>query len=395
MTLKFCTQCGARLNDDAKFCDECGSKVQEAEDQGTYKNFGNEPVFELDDDAEERRYEKPKVNMRLIVICTGIFVVALIAVVLVITTLNFQRKKSVDTFEKQIESYESVITDQHLNVPGNAYYDLLQEAKTALSQLAYSDFDSLADEMREAADYAENTDEEEAQLSQLQANCEALKKYSLTTGDFERRTNQLYNTVSEAVAAGNVESLADLESQYEALAAELDKDNLSRITALKDQIKQIEISDMTDSEKKAVSNYESEAQQMISGKEYAKAIDKLESWYEYMETLELEREILKKESERKEQETKDSETKAETGDYILPGSSSKYLTDSDLEGLSSSQLRLARNEIYARHGRTFNDSQLQAYFESKSWYKADPGFSESSLSECERANVTFIKEYEE
>lgn len=395
MTLKFCTQCGARLNDDAKFCDECGSKVQEAEDQGTYKNFGNEPVFELDDDAEERRYEKPKVNMRLIVICTGIFVVALIAVVLVITTLNFQRKKSVDTFEKQIESYESVITDQHLNVPGNAYYDLLQEAKTALSQLAYSDFDSLADEMREAADYAENTDEEEAQLSQLQANCEALKKYSLTTGDFERRTNQLYNTVSEAVAAGNVESLADLESQYEALAAELDKDNLSRITALKDQIKQIEISDMTDSEKKAVSNYESEAQQLISGKEYAKAIDKLESWYEYMETLELEREILKKESERKEQETKDSETKAETGDYILPGSSSKYLTDSDLEGLSSSQLRLARNEIYARHGRTFNDSQLQAYFESKSWYKADLGFSESSLSECERANVTFIKEYEE
>ena len=366
-----------------------------AEDQGTYKNFGNEPVFELDDDAEERRYEKPKVNMRLIVICTGIFVVALIAVVLVITTLNFQRKKSADSFEKQIESYEAVITDQHLNVPGNAYYDLLQEAKTALSQLAYSDFDSLADEMREAANYAENTDEEEAQLSQLQANCEALKKYSLTTGDFERRTNQLYNTVSEAVAAGNVESLADLESQYEALAAELDKDNLSRITALKDQIKQIEIADMTDSEKKAVANYESEAQQLISGKEYAKAIDKLESWYEYMETLELEREILKKESERKEQETKDSETKTENGDYILPGSSSKYLTDSDLEGLSSSQLRLARNEIYARHGRTFNDSQLQAYFESKSWYKADPGFSESSLSECERANVTFIKEYEE
>lgn len=393
MTLKFCTQCGARLKDDAKFCDECGSKVQKTEDQGAYKNFGNEPVFELDDEEESRR-EKPKVNMRLIVICTGIFVVSLIAVVLVITAFNFQRKKSADTFGKQIESYEAVIADQHLNVPGNAYYDLLQEAKTALSQLVYSDFDSLADEMKEAADYAENTNEEKARLSQLKANCETLKRYSLTTGDFERRTNQLCNKVSEAVTADDVESIADLESEYEALAAELDKDNLSRITALKDKIKQIEIADLADSEKVAVTNYESEAQQLISGKEYAKAIGKLESWYEYMETLELEREILKKESERKEQEEKAQETMAETGDYILPGSNSKYLTDSDLDGLSSSQLRLARNEIYARHGRTFNDSQLQAYFESKSWYKADPGFSESSLSECERANVTFIKEHE-
>ena len=30
---------------------------------------------------------------------------------------------------------------------------------------------------------------------------------------------------------------------------------------------------------------------------------------------------------------------------------------------------IARNEIYARHGRKFNDSELQAYFNSKSWYK--------------------------
>ena len=47
-----------------------------------------------------------------------------------------------------------------------------------------------------------------------------------------------------------------------------------------------------------------------------------------METLELEREILKKESERKEQETKIRKQR-ETGGCILPGSSS----DIRFEGL--------------------------------------------------------------
>lgn len=86
-----------------------------------------------------------------------------------------------------------------------------------------------------------------------------------------------------------------------------------------------------------------------------------------------------------------------SSDYILPNSSTTYLTYSDIAGLSSSQLRLARNEIYARHGRKFDDSELQAYFNSKSWYVGyiDPeDFSDSMLSDIEKSNIDLIKAYE-
>ena len=57
------------------------------------------------------------------------------------------------------------------------------------------------------------------------------------------------------------------------------------------------------------------------------------------------------------------------GDYILEGSDSRYITEKEVENLSEAERRLAKNEIYARHGRMFDSADLQDYFESKSWYK--------------------------
>ena len=86
------------------------------------------------------------------------------------------------------------------------------------------------------------------------------------------------------------------------------------------------------------------------------------------------------------------------GEYILPGSDSRYLDKSDLRGLSAEECRLARNELYARHGRLFNDEGIQNYFNSKSWYypsiEADD-FEESMLNDYEVANRDLIVEYEE
>lgn len=86
--------------------------------------------------------------------------------------------------------------------------------------------------------------------------------------------------------------------------------------------------------------------------------------------------------------------------YILPYSNSKYYTASELSSLSKSQLRLARNEIYARHGRKFTDSDLQSYFDSCSWYSGtidaatfDANVS-SYLNSYEIANLELIVELE-
>lgn len=93
----------------------------------------------------------------------------------------------------------------------------------------------------------------------------------------------------------------------------------------------------------------------------------------------------------------------ETGDtsdseYMLPNSDSEYISDSDLDGLTPDECRLALNEIYARHGRKFNDPDYQAYFNSKSWYNGtiDPDdFDDTAMfNQYELANRDYIIDYE-
>ena len=55
--------------------------------------------------------------------------------------------------------------------------------------------------------------------------------------------------------------------------------------------------------------------------------------------------------------------------YILPDSASRYLSRGDVSSLSNDDLSRAMNEIWARHGRRFNNNWLQSYFNSMSWYQ--------------------------
>lgn len=54
--------------------------------------------------------------------------------------------------------------------------------------------------------------------------------------------------------------------------------------------------------------------------------------------------------------------------YVLPNSASHSYSTSELSHLTDWELYLARNEIYARHGRRFNNDDLQRYFNAQSWY---------------------------
>ena len=84
-------------------------------------------------------------------------------------------------------------------------------------------------------------------------------------------------------------------------------------------------------------------------------------------------------------------------DYIFPRSSYDYLNSSDFAGKTKEELRRGRNEIYARHGRRFNDKSLQWYFDSKPWYHGtiSPGaFKESVLNDWEKENISRIQQAE-
>lgn len=83
--------------------------------------------------------------------------------------------------------------------------------------------------------------------------------------------------------------------------------------------------------------------------------------------------------------------------YKLEGSDYRYISRSELDGFTAEDCRIARNEIYARHGRKFDDEALQNYFLSFDWYipTIEPGqFQESMLNEYEIANRDLILQYE-
>ncbi|MBP9991653.1 MAG: YARHG domain-containing protein [Bacteroidales bacterium] len=94
-------------------------------------------------------------------------------------------------------------------------------------------------------------------------------------------------------------------------------------------------------------------------------------------------------------EMTDMDAGISTGTIDYTVCSSRNLTETDIEGLSKAELRLLRNEIYARHGYIFQSDDLKEYFESKSWYQptcANAG--NLSLNNYEYYNIDFIKLHE-
>lgn len=84
--------------------------------------------------------------------------------------------------------------------------------------------------------------------------------------------------------------------------------------------------------------------------------------------------------------------------YLVPESYKRKLVEEDIRALNKTELMLARNEIYARHGRRFLDAELQSYFDGQDWYRGtiepedfDPDL---MLSNIESRNVIFLQRME-
>lgn len=90
-------------------------------------------------------------------------------------------------------------------------------------------------------------------------------------------------------------------------------------------------------------------------------------------------------------------------DFIFPNSSNVKVTEADLRQLSLAEMRIARNEIFARHGRQFKDPMLNKWFYSKTWYlrinqKLSPAEFDAmpnQMNPVEKANIDFILKTEQ
>ena len=97
-------------------------------------------------------------------------------------------------------------------------------------------------------------------------------------------------------------------------------------------------------------------------------------------------------AEKAETDKKNAVAKKDS-EYIIPDSNSRYLTESDISGLSLQQLNYAKNEIYARRGRKFDSVELQEYFGSRSWYRgtSEPSqFTNDMLNDYEIKNADLL-----
>ncbi len=76
----------------------------------------------------------------------------------------------------------------------------------------------------------------------------------------------------------------------------------------------------------------------------------------------------------------------------LIDASSRLLTKSEVEQMTKSELALARNSIYARHGYRFNNAELGEFFAKQSWFKGtDIKMDDIQMTEVEMANINLIK----
>lgn len=92
-------------------------------------------------------------------------------------------------------------------------------------------------------------------------------------------------------------------------------------------------------------------------------------------------------------------TATNASEFIFPYANERLIARGEYESLDAATLRLAINEIYARHGRQYDTQDLNAYFSSKSWYR--PQYSKSEfdkiesqvLNSYERENIKILTGY--
>jgi hypothetical protein len=78
----------------------------------------------------------------------------------------------------------------------------------------------------------------------------------------------------------------------------------------------------------------------------------------------------------------------------FPQTSLQVLTDGDFAGLTCPDLRLMRNEIYARHGHIFVSGDMRDHFAAQPWYHPQVADATGLLTPVEKENIALVMKRE-
>ena len=81
---------------------------------------------------------------------------------------------------------------------------------------------------------------------------------------------------------------------------------------------------------------------------------------------------------------------------FFPDSDQRYLSESELYGMSEDAVQKAINDIYARNGKIFDTQMFQNYYNNQSWYEPESKSDDvvrSYMNDYEISNVEMMSEY--
>ena len=380
----------------------------------------------------------------------GLVAIVIILLIALAGGAVFAYKKQVDKkeladFSQKVAAFQSEKLDGKDFGSHQSYFtDFMKECQDAIDAGDLKKMEELDKKWSEVENTYTTVSNGKTSLDAFASGIDqALSTYSITD-DYKATYETLKKDVETAQKDCDYEKVSDFQKQLDALATNLKSDNLKVIQNLKNDISSVSLDKdyVSADDQKKLEAYSTEVEKYIKEENYAQAVTTLNSWKTDVTALkktiddkkaaeqakaeseaESKRAAESKAAESKAAESKAAESKAAeskknqttetkknssnnnssssnssaSSDYVLPGSSNQYLSASDVKNLSSYQLMIARNEIYARHGRKFNDSELQAYFNSKSWYKGTVNpedFSTSVFNDYEIKNIQLIQSYE-
>lgn len=83
-----------------------------------------------------------------------------------------------------------------------------------------------------------------------------------------------------------------------------------------------------------------------------------------------------------------------TGEVSRYNASVRLLTAEEVSNMTKADLFVLRNTIYARHGYSFRNQQLRAYFDVQPWYVPVSNDVKSEFTETEKKNIQLLLRYE-
>lgn len=355
--MKFCEECGAQLEDNALFCEECGTPVEPAEsaqesgnEAGTVQSSEEAVKDESKTTADQvqesagmpQNITPPQKEKKKGAMAGGVIAGVVIVAAIVVAALfqgGYLGKKT-DAPQKEMSDNASAQKEQS---DASKQSDTSKQSGT--SEQSDTSERSASQEPQPTADGKKDSDDSE--LSKKWNGTYVMKDDSAV-----ERVQIIFH------------SQKDIEMEY---ALDLYEEGVY-ISKLKGNLSTPERIDITDDDGSGISyiqltNNDSDDDMLF---------------------------LAKKDNTAAQLPRSDQ--------YIIVDSSDRKLTESDVKGLSSDELRLARNEIYARHGRMFDDIELQQYFYNTDWYiayqEANQFDENKELSKIEKYNVKFISKYE-